>query len=1354
MDVRHLRISGFKSFSDPVDLAIEPGLTGIVGPNGCGKSNVVDALRWVMGESSARGLRGSGMDDVIFNGSAFRPAFDFAEVALKLQGPIASLTGFEQIEDIEIVRRIGRGVGSSYRLNGREIRARDVQMLFADASAGARSAAIVGQGQIGLIVEARPDERRRLLEDAAGIGGLHARRREAELRLATTEANLGRLADLLTTRRQRLGELERQASQALRYRRLSARLRALERRLAEVRLTDLVATIQRLQGQAYGLRVELAEATRAATEARSARDQAQRRQALARDRLTAATALAAQLGERAAAQMAALAAAAADREALRQELAAAEAEARAEGQSVPEIDARRNAAVELLLDLRRALKQVSLARAADEDELPRLATRRDEAEAALAEARQRLAGAEAAFKTAGLDCQRLHDATAGLKAALEALPAELDATPLDRLRDEIAAFRQALESGGARRQSLAAAVAAAEASLPGLRQAQAEAALAAGEAREAALRHEAKRGEAVARHEATVARRQGLERDLARLEQRRVALEQRLEAVDRQLAGFDLPAAAEVFALARARRATAEAERARLAREREEAERDMEVRQRAASDAAAQLARLEAERASLEALVPEMPGQPMIDRLVLDEGLGAALAAALGDDLLADADGQAPTHWRSLPASMEMGPSLPTEAVAMDGLVSGGAALQARLCQVGLIERSRGPALQERLRQGQRLVSREGDLWRWDGFVRLASSGEAAARLTQRRRLAAVRREIEPKAAARAATAADVQSMAVTLGQLREAADAADKEAREAERVETQAGHEEEKCRAAAAAAMAEQQRLRRDLATLLEESQEPARDLAALQAAGLGEDETRRLAEEGEVLEGRATALREAAATAHQAVVEQEAVWRRLQRELEDQDRLLAMDRSGLEAAALKEAGQAAELAANSAALRAERQRLEAELAAADEAGRSAARLLESAGAARAAALAEVEALGAAALAASEAHAACRTRLEVVLRGLARDEERARALEQEEARLCQDIEAARRRAQAAAARVEGLSLRLVALGPEAMGEPPIQAEHRAAEAEVTAVGAEVAAIERDLAEAERQQRASETLIAERRERLAILEAELARESGRREAAESQRAEALAAAQPSDEDQLEGDDAEQGEAELARRLDRLRTSRDRLGAVNLRAAVELEEMQAALEGSEREVAEVEGAVDRLRRAITTLNGEARARLLKAFGTVEGHFQRLFHQLFGGGKASLRLTNLDDPLNAGLELDAMPPGKRLTHVSLLSGGEKSMTGLALVFAFFLATPSPLCVLDEVDAPLDDANVDRFVLLTEAIAKETGTRFLCVTHHPLTMARMHRLYGVTMVERGVSRLVSVALDEAVELRQSAA
>ncbi len=223
-------------------------------------------------------------------------------------------------------------------------------------------------------------------------------------------------------------------------------------------------------------------------------------------------------------------------------------------------------------------------------------------------------------------------------------------------------------------------------------------------------------------------------------------------------------------------------------------------------------------------------------------------------------------------------------------------------------------------------------------------------------------------------------------------------------------------------------------------------------------------------------------------------------------------------------------------------------------------------------------------------------------------------------------------------------------------------------------------------------------------------------------------------------------------AEVEARLLKLKGDRERLGGVNLRAEEEEAALAAQLEEMEREKADVEEAILRLRQGIANLNREGRKRLLEAFDAVDKHFGRLFKTLFGGGSAELRLVDSDDPLESGLEIFACPPGKRPQSLTLLSGGEKALTALALIFAVFLTNPSPICVLDEVDAPLDDANVERFCLLMEEMAKETDTRFLIITHHPLTMSRMSRLFGVTMAERGVSQLVSVDLDTAERLRDA--
>jgi chromosome segregation protein len=215
---------------------------------------------------------------------------------------------------------------------------------------------------------------------------------------------------------------------------------------------------------------------------------------------------------------------------------------------------------------------------------------------------------------------------------------------------------------------------------------------------------------------------------------------------------------------------------------------------------------------------------------------------------------------------------------------------------------------------------------------------------------------------------------------------------------------------------------------------------------------------------------------------------------------------------------------------------------------------------------------------------------------------------------------------------------------------------------------------------------------------------------------------------------------------------KLKADRERLGGVNLRAEEEAETLGAEYDGLEKERADLEEAIAKLRQGIANLNREGRKRLVEAFDTVNGHFQRLFKVLFGGGEAELQLVESDDPLESGLELLCRPPGKKPQVLTLLSGGEKALTALALIFAVFLTNPSPICVLDEVDAPLDDANVHRMNAMLEDMIKTTDTRFLVITHNPITMAAMDRLFGVTMQERGVSQLVSVDLQTAERFREA--
>src|SRR6202048_3735479 len=244
MKFTRLRLIGFKSFVEPTDFLIEPGLTGVVGPNGCGKSNLVEALRWVMGETSHKSLRAADMDDVIFSGTGARPRRNHAEVAIHVDNAARKAPAeFNEYDALDVSRRIERDAGSTYRINGREVRARDVHILFADASTGARSPALVHQGKIGEIIQAKPEQRRRVLEDAAGVAGLHARRHEAELRLKAAETNLTRVEDVIGQLAGQIDGLKKQARQAIRYREVAAKVRKAEAMLFHLRWLEAHAGV-------------------------------------------------------------------------------------------------------------------------------------------------------------------------------------------------------------------------------------------------------------------------------------------------------------------------------------------------------------------------------------------------------------------------------------------------------------------------------------------------------------------------------------------------------------------------------------------------------------------------------------------------------------------------------------------------------------------------------------------------------------------------------------------------------------------------------------------------------------------------------------------------------------------------------------------------------------------------------------------------------------------------------------------------------------------------------------------------------------------------------------------------------
>ena len=1128
MQIKRLRLSGFKSFVDPADLRIEPGLTGVVGPNGCGKSNLLEALRWTMGENSAKSMRGAGMEDVIFAGTATRPARDFAEVSL-----LAEVNGAET----EIVRRIERGAGSAYRIDGKDVRAKDVSLLFADAATGAHSPALVSQGRISAVIAAKPTDRRAMLEEAAGIAGLHVRRRDAEQKLRATEANLERLDEVIADQEARAAALRRQARQAEKYRTLSAQIRVAEARMIFARWRDAAAAADAAKAEAAAAETRVAGAAEAQRAAAAY-------QAQATDKLATARAAALEARDRSG------------------ELAHQLAGLRAEEQAA-----------------RRRLAELAQAAARIADDRTR--------EGALAN--------DAAEALARLDAERksLEAAIAGAATDLPAREAAL--AEAERLaRDAEVALAQALARQAAEAADARVAHAAATAAQARLDRAQ--------------------------REVAQVAQQLAAQGDAAPLER------------DRDTAAVTLNAALQQAEAARAAQAEAEAaERTALAA------RDAAQATRAA--ARADLAALDSEATALRRATERKGRGRLLDHVRAAPGYERALAAALGDDLEIGLDQQANAYWSDVHATADAGVGAPPDRLIHH--VTAPPLLAPRLAHIIVLDADD----QRPLAPGERLVTRTGQLRRWDGYVAKQGGAAAAERLERLNRLAAIH-AARPEATARVeATEADLAREEATIAAARTAARAAREQLARADATARDARTRQDR----AAAQIERLAGLRADLdaraARTAAERDEAARDHETAAAALTALPDTSATA-------ATVTTLQREAEHRRAAVAEARAARTAIERAAEDARTRLAAAQADVKSWRAR-AGDAARRIADMG-------KREAEITA--ETAAIAARPDELAGA-----IAEAAAAHDSARKAADDLAAAERAAEAALR---QSEETAR-------RAGETLAEAREARAGAAARAESQELRRVEFG---------------------------------------------------------------RVSG-------ERFECPAPVLP---EKVGFDSAEVGSPQdEAAAHDKLVRDRERIGPVNLVAEQELAELEAGASGNAAEREELGQAVNRLRGSIGTLNREGRQRLLAAFEAVNGHFRRLFTTLFNGGQAHLELVDSDDPLEAGLEIMAQPPGKRLQSLTLLSGGEQALTAVALIFGLFLTNPAPICVLDEVDAPLDDANIERFCDLLDRMTRETETRYLIVTHNAVTMSRMHRLFGVTMIERGVSRLVSVDLQAAETL-----
>ncbi|HVF58394.1 MAG TPA: AAA family ATPase [Thermoanaerobaculia bacterium] len=1221
-----LELSGFKSFVDPVRVRFAGGITAIVGPNGCGKSNLSDAMTWVLGEQSAKSLRGGTMEDVIFNGAEQRKPLGMAEVTLELK----THPGAAGSEDgrIALGRRVFRGGESQYRLNGRTVRLKDVRDLLMDTGLGIRAYSVIEQGKIGLILSGKPQERRKLLEEAAGITRYKVRKGLAEVKLEEATANLVRLDDIIAEVERALRSLKRQAGAARRYQQAEGEYRGLLELVLTGRWDALAARLAAVRGQ-----IDEAGAREAELAAALHRDEAAL--AAGRERLDSIA-----------------------REVAARHLRQADLAARIEGgqqfvkancQTGQEIAERAAQAQALAARRREELARLDEALAELGVVRSDLAAERDTAAAAvdadlaeIAAADSGLGEAQARLEARRADLLARTAETNGLRGRLQQTQLELDRgdfrrnhleQELGRQGQELATATEALAAARERMAALEADLAERAAALDGV-----TAAL------DAAMRREA---------EATVARRELEERlsaarqrqailgELSRAHaERRAVLEEALRA-----AGIEAPD----YLASRARAVAGW-------------ERGLDFYLGALADAvvlapgasALDLARALAGRA----------GAILIESRAIPDGDGPGGAPPPGSSSQAPATPLAST---ADPARSEAqaGASDPAVAIAPAGtrwgsppgpllddsaddpavLLSLGQALglpeelAAVLPPAYLVE---DPADAERLARahpGAAFLSRHG-LWVAGGTFHVEGEVVTPGVLERRRELEGLDREVPDLAARLAAAAARLEELVAARAAL----------AGESNRLQSAVAQLRQELAVASARhedAAHRHRRLANETETLGTEREEVGRELARTEA--------RR--------EGLARDLAEA------------------ERALASADERLSAAQAEVEAAK----GGRESLRADSAGRKGRLEVLSERLAAQDrEAARLAAELDEG-------------------------------RRQVA----AWDEEAAR-LTARRAQLDGEIERAERELQ------EALELRAAA-------EEGVLAEQARLDAERQAVQL----LEERIAEERERREGVRHEVEELRVDRARLEqdAEHLRLTFHEEFARELPAveEASAGGGPAAPELAER------EAELAR----CKATLERLGPVNALAVEEHDEQEQRLEFLTAQRADVANSVESLRATIREINQASSERFLATFVEVNRHFGAVFSQLFRGGEAEMRLMDEEDVLECGLEIVARPPGKRLQNLMLLSGGEKALTAIALLFALFRTKPSPFCILDEVDAPLDDLNTRRFVELLKEMSAET--QFLVITHNKITMEVASTLYGVTMEEKGVSKLVAVQLEE---------
>ena len=1143
MKFQSVRISGFKSFLEPTEIQMNMGLTGVVGPNGCGKSNIVEAIKWIMGENSARQMRGDGMDDVIFSGTNERPSRNFAEVSIKLDNSEKKAPAiFNHYDEIEITRKIEREKGSVYRVNGKQVRARDIQLIFADNGTGARSSGIVGQGRIAQIIDSNPEDRRVILEEAANIKGLHSRRHEAELKLKGASDNLDRLSDIEQTYKEQLIELEKQGRKAARYRSVGERIRKAE-------ATLFFNLMNNAKKEANDLEIQL----------KKANENVSQGQIKVAEHIKSQLHLANKIPD----------------------LKKDEAEKAATLQTLNitkiKLDEEKSSAQNALQNI---INQINLIN----NDIARESEIKEDAKKSLS---------------------TLLTEEKNLKEDSENF-----STKITKATDLVKKLRSISDAADDKLSTITSEI-------------------------------------------------YSIKSDKSDLEKRINNLKQKIEVTQNQLANFNIEDDKNRFKLDKEKIINLK----KLIQENNQLNDGYKVELEKLEKLETRLieekntAVFEFNKVNLEFdSLSTLLGRDTLNSNTLEKTIGninnleEAIGSVLGETLLApilsdDQSTENTTYWRDDFKTISPA-SLPESVIPIVTKITKSSILDTALKGVGIVNNKEiAFKLQKKLTFGQALTTPSGGLWRWDGFVQPQGvQNSYSERLQQIARLRLLQNKLPSLEENQSLSEKRLDECSNNIKKYKD--------------------------------------------------------DLSNLQV------KLSSLISESNQLELQNTKV-ESKLLSSEALI----------KELKNTERMSLEELSELE----KEFNNSLNLPSL----------LAEELKVRNNADQSRNEL--------------TDAMAAEQRIKSEESFQSRNLIQ-----LGHQKENWKVREEEAKTRLISLEERLKTFQDEKNRLSTL--------PESFEKKEVELNIKIEEAisNRNIAADQLVKNETSLNDADKQVREAEKVVSTLREEMIKIEALLNLSKAKIQNIEERVFEKLKIKSTELNKFINTKEEDQPIKSieiLEKTLQRLLNERETLGAVNLRAEDEMNEMLNKIEVMSKERVDLEEAIAKLRSGIFELNKEGRQRLKESFEEVNENFKQLFQKLFGGGNAELRLVGNEDPLQAGLEVLASPPGKKMQLLSLLSGGEQALTAISLIFSVFLCNPAPICILDEVDAPLDDTNVGRFCDLLNQIVDETNTYFMVITHHRLTMAKMDRLFGVTMEQKGISKLVSVDLEQASRIRDIA-